>query len=106
MFQGLLTNLSIYPLITYPAQYVEPPQQAPPVQHYQQPQQPLYEQPQQPLYEQPQQPIYEQPAPQDPYRPQHHEYKEPEQPVDIPVVVGTVVHQGVSSIYEIFISIF
>merc|ERR1712086_873150 len=70
----------------YRPQYQEPPQQPPPVQHYQQSQQPLYEQPQQPLYEQP--------APQDPYRPQHHEYKEPEQPVDIPVVVGTVVHQG------------
>merc|ERR1712088_173959 len=37
------------------------------------------------------------PVPQPPrhqYRPQHHEYKEPEEPVDIPVVVGTVVHQG------------
>merc|ERR1712029_161667 len=38
-------------------------------------------------------PHYEQPQ-QDPYRPQHHEYKEPEQPADVPVVVGTVVHQG------------
>merc|ERR1711971_570578 len=71
------------------------PQPAPvpqPPRHQYRPQ--YQEPPQQPLYEQPQQPLYEQPAPQDPYRPQHHEYKEPEQPVDIPVVVGTVVHQG------------
>merc|ERR1711936_1310327 len=38
-------------------------------------------------YEQPQQHS-------DPYRPQHYDYKEPQQPADIPVVQGTVVHQG------------
>merc|ERR1712050_410757 len=63
-------------------------EEQPPPQ-YQHPPQPQYEQPQ---YEQPQ---YEQPQKQiDSYRPQHFEYKEPEQPADIPVVQGTIRHQG------------
>jgi len=65
----------------YRPQYVEQPPQ------YQQPP-PQYQHPQ-PQYEQPQQ--YEQP---DPYRPTHFEYKEPEQPADIPVVQGKIRHQG------------
>ena len=71
----------------YRPHYVEQP-----TPQYQHPPQPQYEQPQyeQPQYEQPQKHI-------DPYRPQHFEYKEPEQPADIPVVQGTVRHQGVST---------
>ena len=41
------------------------------------------------------QPQY-QPQHSDPYRPPHHESFEPEQPADVPVVIGKVVHQGVS----------
>jgi len=68
----------------YRPHYVEQP-----TPQYQHPPQPQYEQPQyeQPQYEQPQKHI-------DPYRPQHFEYKEPEQPADIPVVQGTIRHQG------------
>lgn len=48
-----------------------------------------------PQYQQQPQPQY-QPQHSDPYRPPHHESFEPEQPADVPVVIGKVVHQGVS----------
>jgi len=79
-----------------PAYVPAPPQPLPTEQQYRPQHQHTYKhyEPQYQQPPQPQQPQYQQPQHSDPYRPPHHDSFEPEQPADVPVVIGKVVHQG------------